>query len=605
MRDEWLSDQEFSPWLTRVEGDPEKAFCATCNKEFNAELSTIKRHKARKCHTTNEASRVQEQEGSTRVRQGVQPHADSSNTGVAMAKILMICFIAEHNLPFTIADHMIDLCKVMFPDSAIAQGMCMKRTKCTELTKTLSKCVTSELLKKLKHHKFSVIIDESTDVSTTKCLTVLVKYYDPDTKHIEIGTLELIDMYDDNRESVGSTGENLFEILLHTFNSNQIPLHNFVGFAADGASNIMGEHNSLSSRLRDAMPGITIFKCICHSIHLCASEAAKTLPRHCEDLLRNVYTYFSHSAKRKHSFKQAQLFLELKPHKILHACQTRWLSLHQAVARIIEQWEALKLYFKDHVAEERLKSVEYILKDLNDPSIFLYFNFLNFILPSFSRLNLMFQRDAPTVHLLYEHINQLYNNLLRYFCRSEVVEKGKTMSLDPSLSSNHKPINQIYLGTAVHGLLQTDPYIQNQPMVTHVQSRCREFMITMCLQLQKRFDLTSPFWHMASFLCPKTLLHSKSRDLMPSLYDFAKLVPRINSGDLQELDSEWRNLDTTPNVRELCAEECEITEFYNKLGEMKDNEGVHQFKNLANFALQVLALPTCNTAAVQRDSFQN
>ena len=47
MRDEWLSVQELSPWLTRVEGDPEKAFCATCNKEFNAELSTIKRHKVR------------------------------------------------------------------------------------------------------------------------------------------------------------------------------------------------------------------------------------------------------------------------------------------------------------------------------------------------------------------------------------------------------------------------------------------------------------------------------------------------------------------------------------------------------------------------------
>lgn len=47
MRDEWLLNEEFSPWLTRVEGDPEKAFCSMCNKELNAELSTIKRHKVR------------------------------------------------------------------------------------------------------------------------------------------------------------------------------------------------------------------------------------------------------------------------------------------------------------------------------------------------------------------------------------------------------------------------------------------------------------------------------------------------------------------------------------------------------------------------------
>lgn len=538
-----------------------------------------------------------EQEGGTRATQGVHPHGDGVNVRVSLAKILMICFIAEHNLPFTIADHMIDLCKAMFPDSAIAQGMCMKKTKCTELTKTLGKCVTNELVEKLKHCNFSVIVDESTDVSTTKCLTVIVKYYDPETKAINTGTLELIDIYDGNRESVGSTGENLFNLLLHTFTSNEIPVNNFVGFAADGASNIMGENNSLSSRLKNAMPGITIFKCICHSIHLCASEAAKTLPRHCEDLLRNVYTHFSHSAKRQQQFKQAQLFLELKPHKILHACQTRWLSLHQAVSRIVEQWEALKLHFQKIVAEERLKSVEHIIKDISDPSVFLYFNFLNFILPSFTRLNLMFQRDAPTIHLMHDHITQLYNNLLRYFCRSEVVERAHPMSIDPSLSSNHKPLNQIYLGPAVHGLLQTDAYKQNKDMVTDVQSRCRQFMITMCQQLQKRFDLNSQFWRMTSFLCPKTMLDSKTRDLMPSLSDFVNQVPRIYSGNLNDLDSEWRNLDTTPNVRDLSAEDNNIVDFYNKLGEMKDNEGLHQFQNLASFALQVLALPTSNTSA--------
>lgn len=63
---------------------------------------------------------------------------------------------------------------------------------------------------------------------------------------------------------------------------------------------------------------------------------------------------------------------------------------------------------------------------------------------------------------------------------------------------------------------------------------------------------------------------------MPSMYNFVQHVPRIYNGNLPDLDNEWRNLDTTPNVRELCNEDCNIIEFYNKLGEMKDNEGVHQ-----------------------------
>ena len=86
----------------------------------------------------------------------------------------MIAFIAEHNLPFMIADHFTDLCKVMFPDSAIAQGVHMKRSKCTEMTHKLGNKIKEELADKLRKNKFSVIIDESMDTSKTKCLSVIV-----------------------------------------------------------------------------------------------------------------------------------------------------------------------------------------------------------------------------------------------------------------------------------------------------------------------------------------------------------------------------------------------------------------------------------------------
>lgn len=65
----------------------------------------------------------------------------------------------------------------------------------------------------------------------------------------------------------------MFQLLIEYFEKHDIPLDNLIGFAADGASNIMGAHNSLTSRLREAAPGVTVFKCICHSIHLCASQA--------------------------------------------------------------------------------------------------------------------------------------------------------------------------------------------------------------------------------------------------------------------------------------------------------------------------------------------
>lgn len=131
------------------------------------------------------------------------------DVGVTLATILMVCFIAEHNLPFNIADHFVELCKRMFPDSAIAQNMCMKKTKCTEVIKNLGRCVTTEFVEKLRKYKFSVIIDESTDVSNTKCLTLIVRYFDVDDNKIKLATLGLIDMYNNARECAGSSGQNL------------------------------------------------------------------------------------------------------------------------------------------------------------------------------------------------------------------------------------------------------------------------------------------------------------------------------------------------------------------------------------------------------------
>ncbi|XP_037789956.1 uncharacterized protein LOC119585357 [Penaeus monodon] len=310
LRDEWLLNHDFKPWLNRIYGNPTEAYCSKCHKTLNAELTTIRRHMKSRSHEMNTSDENDAQ-------------TDNVNVGdqIKLATIIMICFLAEHNLPFLIADHLTDL-----------WGLHLKRTKCTELTKNLGTCIADDLVLKLGKYKFSIIIDESTDVSTTKCLTVLVKFFDLEEGKLKTRMLDLIDIYGDKDKKYG-------------------------------ASNIMGERNSLRANL----PGLSVFRCICHSVHLCASEAAKILPRQCEDLIRHIYTYFAHSAKRKYEFKQFQTLFELKPHKILHASQTRWLSLHQAVERVLEQWEALQEYFKSIVEEEKLTSLTLIIRDMNNP----------------------------------------------------------------------------------------------------------------------------------------------------------------------------------------------------------------------------------------------
>ena len=102
------------------------------------------------------------------------PERPNVETQVNLAMIYMVCFIAEHNLAYNIADHMPDLLRKMFPDSQIAAQLHMKRTKCSEVAKKMSSVLTEDLAVRLRANPFSLIIDETTDKSKIQCLTLVV-----------------------------------------------------------------------------------------------------------------------------------------------------------------------------------------------------------------------------------------------------------------------------------------------------------------------------------------------------------------------------------------------------------------------------------------------
>lgn len=116
---------------------------------------------------------------------------------------------------------------------------------------------------------------------------------------MEIKFWELYDVYNTNdpgNVGRGATGKSLYKGMKKTFKKHNVPLKNMIGFGADGCSVMMGLNNLVSSPFRSDYPGLVVMKCVCHSAHLCASEACKSLPRRCEDLAREVYNFFKCSS---------------------------------------------------------------------------------------------------------------------------------------------------------------------------------------------------------------------------------------------------------------------------------------------------------------------
>lgn len=198
----------------------------------------------------------------------------------------------------------------------------------------------------LRHNSFSLLVDEATN-TYRKHLCLVVRTVD-DTFVTSDNVFDLIELSD-------ATAEILFVKIIHSFKKHNVELENMIGFASDGANVMMENNNSVMSRFRILIPDLFIFKCICHSFHLCASIACEKLPAYVEILVRDIHNYLNTSPKRTKAFMEFQKFIEMKPLEMLHPAQIRWLSLLPVVSRVIEYYNALKLFFQDQVLSEKIE----------------------------------------------------------------------------------------------------------------------------------------------------------------------------------------------------------------------------------------------------------
>jgi hypothetical protein len=393
----------------------------------------------------------------------------------------------------------------------------------------------------------------------------------------------------------GATANNLFNSCIQTFEEYKIPFTNVIGFGSDGCNSMFGVRNSVASRLQNVFPGIFLMKCICHSLHLVSSEACKELPKRYEDLARQIHSYFSQSSKRLSQFHQFQVFLNLKEHKIMHPSATRWLSMLSVVVRIVEQWDALKLYYNDQWLSEKLLSSKTIFDQLNDPFTKAFYLFLEWVLPKFVLLNKYFQTDKVILDVLHEKMEVTYKDILLTFMKRDYIMKTPIADIDPDDKTKYLKSSELYLGIKLTNILSYDFITQRQDLLTHFYDKCQSFLRTSCLEIKKRYNFDDPILSLLSCLSPKITLSSIKRQTWPSLLPLMNKVPRIidktNINLMQTIDDQWRTLPL--NIPKNVNADMETGIFWSNMYVSNEFEN-SGFKELANFALTVLSLPHSN-----------
>ncbi|KAL4719405.1 hypothetical protein ACJJTC_015099, partial [Scirpophaga incertulas] len=169
-RKEWEDNSDFKGWLSPVQGTDLKGMCRWCQTEFFAKISDIKKHSQSIKHKSKAEIIIKQKPLPPFLP--VDKIKPSSRAEAAMA-----LFIAEHCSVVTV-EHLGEMCKKLFSDSKCGHDIHIHRTKCSEIiNEVLGPHFTESLRLDIGDQKFSLILDESTDISVLKYLGIAIRYF--------------------------------------------------------------------------------------------------------------------------------------------------------------------------------------------------------------------------------------------------------------------------------------------------------------------------------------------------------------------------------------------------------------------------------------------
>lgn len=242
---------------------------------------------------------------------------------------------------------------------------------------------------------FSILCDESTDLSVNKNLIVYVRYVSsngtPQTKLL--GNVKI-----DDGTAVGITAA-----LLKVLEMRKLDVTHMVGFGSDGASVMTGKLNGVGVLLQQRAKYMVLIHCMAHRLALVCVDAAKENPymQEYHTKLGQLYAYFSRSATRCDKLEQMQEVLEDEKVRLTEPIAVRWLAVHNAVIAVHKTWHSVvELLMTDSSA----RATE--LKDFITTYAFVAFTaLLSDALSVITNLSKKFQTESMDISAVNVHIN--------------------------------------------------------------------------------------------------------------------------------------------------------------------------------------------------------
>ncbi|XP_076686770.1 uncharacterized protein LOC143378731 [Andrena cerasifolii] len=581
-RQAWLEDAAFKSWLQQVQDDPYKGKCTICCKYITASKYNLQHHANSQEHIKNVKYGI----GSlTSTDEATRNFSDE----LKVAEIRVCIDAIEHNRSFHSFIHFMRMLQKTLPDQHLLKCMSLNPKKMTAITKNvINKYIITKTIENVQDKFFSVLIDETTDISDMKIVCFLIRYVHKG--QICIDLLDLIRIKE-------CTAENVYRCFRHSSKKYNLPITNMVGVCVDNANVMEGAHNSLTSRLVADNGEICILPCICHSIHLAARQACECLPQYVEKFLHSLYSYYSRNPKQLSMLEGTQQFMKVAKRKVTQP--TRWLAQSECIKRVLNQWTVLFSVFAEESSEKHADVAKRIFSSFNCPYTKAYLQFMDYILAIFTELNKLLQSSKILVHRLLPECYRLLKTLGGNFLKSKYLKEPNIHKINVNNADNLLPLTKMFTGA---GCMATLSKIANGNLEGNEDMMQFYTNIQKCYQsafqnIVNGVPFDDTFLNALDFLNPQTAL-----DIDKHRHDQLNcILNKFNSKfDHDIVVNEWHVLPFT--FAEEAKEKLQVMslhQFWHEMSITTNAEDERILPNISKLAQLCLSLPHSN-ADVER-----
>jgi hypothetical protein len=231
------------------------------------------------------------------------------NRSALKASMTLLYFLCKEEIPHTTKHQpLIDVAKSLGVDAlnSLEKGNNAKYNSDEhkqELVKLFGETIWESIRLEIQNSVyFSIMIDESTDVSVTCQLILYVRYIkDGKSKTVFAETISI----------PNGKADTIKDAILTFLHKNQFPLHKLCAFGSDGAAVMVGRKNGVSTQLTNIVPHLISNHCVAHRLALAAAQAASGI-RYLDKfkkIIEQLFRFYNYSAVRTASLKEIQVHI--------------------------------------------------------------------------------------------------------------------------------------------------------------------------------------------------------------------------------------------------------------------------------------------------------